>query len=238
MTQPEGERPSDGQNEERSGRVVALIPAAGRGVRLGLERPKAFVELNGRTLLARSVAAVRASGVVDEVVLVVPPELVDVVRGEHPETTVVAGGAERSDSVRAGLAAAGDADLILVHDAARALTPPSSFTAVVEALRGGRDAVVPGLPVVDTLKRVDADGTVRDTPARGTLRAVQTPQGFAADVLRRAHAGAAEATDDAGLVEALGVPVQVIDGDALAFKITAPHDLRLAKLLLAGEEIG
>ncbi len=206
------------------------------GTRLGLPRPKAFVELAGSSLLRRSIDAARASGVVDEVVVIVPAELADAVRAEFGEVTVVAGGAERSDSVRAGLAAAGDAELILVHDAARALTPPDLFVRVVTALRGDRQAVVPGLPVADTLKRVDGRGRVLSTPDRSELRAVQTPQGFAAALLRRAHAGAADATDDAGLVEALGAEVHVVPGDELAFKITTPYDLRLAELLLNREE--
>lgn len=206
------------------------------GTRLGLPRPKAFVELAGSSLLRRSIDAARASGVVDEVVVIVPAELADAVRAEFGEVTVVAGGAERSDSVRAGLAAAGDAELILVHDAARALTPPDLFVRVVTALRGARQAVVPGLPVADTLKRVDGRGRVLSTPDRSELRAVQTPQGFAAALLRRAHAGAADATDDAGLVEALGAEVHVVPGDELAFKITTPYDLRLAELLLNREE--
>ncbi|AVM01733.1 2-C-methyl-D-erythritol 4-phosphate cytidylyltransferase [Gordonia iterans] len=206
------------------------------GTRLGLPRPKAFVELAGSSLLRRSIDAARASGVVDEVVVIVPAELADAVRAEFGEVTVVAGGAERSDSVRAGLAAAGDAELILVHDAARALTPPDLFVRVVTALRGDRQAVVPGLPVADTLKRVDGRGRVLSTPDRSELRAVQTPQGFAAALLRRAHAAAADATDDAGLVEALGAEVHVVPGDELAFKITTPYDLRLAELLLNREE--
>ncbi len=206
------------------------------GTRLGLPQPKAFVELAGSSLLRRSIDAAQTSGVVDEVVVIVPAELADAVRAEFGEVTVVAGGAERSDSVRAGLAAAGDAELILVHDAARALTPPDLFVRVVTALRGGRQAVVPGLPVADTLKRVDRRGRVLSTPDRSELRAVQTPQGFAAALLRRAHAGAADATDDAGLVEALGAEVHVVPGDELAFKITTPYDLRLAELLLNREE--
>lgn len=206
------------------------------GTRLGLPRPKAFVELAGSSLLRRSIDAARASGVVDEVVVIVPAVLEHSVRAEFGEVTVVAGGAERSDSVRAGLAAAGDAELILVHDAARALTPPDLFVRVVTALRGDRQAVVPGLPVADTLKRVDGRGRVLSTPDRSELRAVQTPQGFVAALLRRAHAGAADATDDAGLVEALGAEVHVVPGDELAFKITTPYDLRLAELLLNREE--
>lgn len=201
------------------------------GVRLGRQTPKAFVELAGRTLLRRSVDAALASGVVDRLVVMVPPDLVDRTRTELPEAVVVAGGAERSDSVRAGLAAA-DTDLVLVHDAARALTPPRLFAAVVQALRDGASAVVPGLPVADTLKRVGSDGDrVLGTVDRSELRAVQTPQGFTAPILRRAHERGGDATDDAGLVEALGVPVHVVPGDDEAFKITTPFDLRIARLL-------
>lgn len=162
-----------------------------------------------------------------------PAELVDDVARDHPEVTVVAGGAERSDSVRAGLAACPEAELVLVHDAARCLTPPALFASVVAALRAGAVAVVPGLPVADTLKRVDDAGRVLDTPDRSVLRAVQTPQGFSAEVLRRAHASGGDATDDAGLVEALGEPVIVVPGDPLALKITTRFDLAVAEHLVA-----
>ncbi|GAC56889.1 2-C-methyl-D-erythritol 4-phosphate cytidylyltransferase [Gordonia hirsuta DSM 44140 = NBRC 16056] len=205
------------------------------GQRLGAGAPKAFVELDGRSLLARSVSAAQASGVIDDVVVIVPEDLVDPVRRQLPAVTVVAGGRERSDSVRAGLAAAGPADRVLVHDAARALTPPQLFVRVVQALEAGAVAVVPGLPVADTLKRVDDAECVVDTPDRAALRAVQTPQGFTAELLRRAHAEGADATDDAGLVEALGVPVQVVPGEHLAFKITTPFDLQLARFLCGPE---
>ncbi|GAA2389072.1 2-C-methyl-D-erythritol 4-phosphate cytidylyltransferase [Gordonia sihwensis NBRC 108236] len=197
--------------------------------------PKAFVELDGVTLLELSASAARRSGVVDVIVVAAPPELLDRAAALVPDAVVVPGGAERSDSVRAGLAAVPDAELILVHDAARALTPPALFASVVTALRGGADAVVPGIAVADTLKRVDADGLVRDTPDRSELRAVQTPQGFTAQVLRRAHDAQADATDDAGLVEALGIPVRVIPGDAMAFKVTTQFDLALARLITAQE---
>lgn len=197
--------------------------------------PKAFVELDGVTLLELSASAARRSGVVDVIVVAAPPELLDRAAALVPDAVVVPGGAERSDSVRAGLAAVPDAELILVHDAARALTPPALFASVVTALRGGADAVVPGIAVADTLKRVDADGLVRDTPDRSELRAVQTPQGFTAQVLRRAHDAQADATDDAGLVEALGIPVRVIQGDAMAFKVTTQFDLALARLITAQE---
>jgi 2-C-methyl-D-erythritol 4-phosphate cytidylyltransferase len=151
-----------------------------------------------------------------------------------PGVTVVVGGAERGDSVAAGLAVLdASVDLVLVHDAARCLTPPEVFARVVAALEAGAVAVVPGTPVVDTVKQVDASGRVLATPDRSALRAVQTPQGFARNVLARAHAVSSEATDDAGLVERLGEPVLVVDGDRLAFKVTTPDDLETAAHLLA-----
>lgn len=195
------------------------------------------MELGGVTLLQRSVAAAEASGVVDAIVVAVPAELVAEATELLPGVTVVAGGAERSDSVRAGLAAAPDCDLVLVHDAARALTPSALFGRVVEALKAGAAAVVPGLPVADTLKAVDGDDRVAQTVDRAPLRAIQTPQGFTAEALRQAHATAADATDDAGLLEALGTPVAVVPGEPLAFKITTPFDLRIAELLCAAGDI-
>lgn len=203
------------------------------GTRLGETVPKAFVEIDGVTLLELSADAVRASGVVDQIVVAVPAELMQRASALVPDAIVVQGGAERSDSVRAGLAAAPDAELVLVHDAARALTPPELFATVVAALRNGAAAVVPGLRVVDTLKRVDAADIVLGTADRDELRAVQTPQGFTAEVLRQAHRAGGDATDDAGLVEAAGIPVQVVPGDSMAFKITTPFDLRLARLFAA-----
>ncbi|MBJ7478156.1 MULTISPECIES: 2-C-methyl-D-erythritol 4-phosphate cytidylyltransferase [Rhodococcus] len=217
--------------------VVALVPAAGRGVRLGEKVPKAFVELGGCTMLARAVDGLRKSGAIDRVVVIVPPELVESVvadLGRAADVDVVGGGDERTDSVRAGLSAAGDADFVLVHDAARALTPPELIARVVDTLRAGSSAVIPVLPVTDTIKSVDVLGAVTGTPLRSELRAVQTPQGFSTDVLRSAYeAGDVAATDDAALVERLGVSVQTIPGDALAFKITTPLDLVLARALLS-----
>jgi 2-C-methyl-D-erythritol 4-phosphate cytidylyltransferase len=176
------------------------------------------------------------SGVVDSVVVAVPPSLTDeakLILGR--KATVVAGGANRIESVSRALAAfSRAADFVLVHDAARALTPPGLIVRVVDALRAGNSAVVPALPVSDTIKAVDANGVVLATPERAGLRAVQTPQGFATDLLLRAYrrAGAAEFTDDASLVEHLGGQVQVVDGDPLAFKITTPLDLLLAKAVI------
>ena len=216
------------------GTVIALVPAAGRGIRLAAGMPKAFVELAGTAMLVRAVEGLLAAACVDRVVVIVPGDLVaEAAALLPPAVQVVAGGAERTDSVRSGLAAAGEADYVLVHDAARALTPPALIQRVVASLRAGHGAVIPGLAVVDTIKAVDASGTVVGTPDRGALRAVQTPQGFRAALLRRAYAGTAAATDDAALVELLGEPVLVVDGDELAFKITRPLDLALATAILS-----
>ncbi|OZD04173.1 MULTISPECIES: 2-C-methyl-D-erythritol 4-phosphate cytidylyltransferase [Nocardiaceae] len=217
-----------------AGDVVALVPAAGKGLRLGHDEPKAFVCLGTDSLLKRSVDGLRASGAVDRIVVIVPVDLLDAARGlVGDDVTVVAGGRERTDSVRAGLAVIGGASVVLVHDAARALTPPALIARVVAEVRAGRPAVIPVLPVVDTVKEVDLMGAVVGTPDRASLRAVQTPQGFDADVLRRAYAAATDiSTDDAGLVERIGETVHTIVGDALAFKITTPHDLLLAEALL------
>jgi 2-C-methyl-D-erythritol 4-phosphate cytidylyltransferase len=147
---------------------------------------------------------------------------------------VVTGGSTRQASVAAALAAVGaDLDIVLVHDAARALTPPALIEAVAAAVRGGHDAVVPVLPVIDTIKQVDADEIVVATLDRSRLRVTQTPQGFRRAILAKAHAAAVDdATDDAGLVECLGIAVTCIPGDAAAMKITRPFDLALAELLL------
>lgn len=175
------------------------------------------------------------SGVVDHVVVAVPADRIE--QAEQllaGRATVVAGGANRIESVDRALAALpGTADFVLVHDAARALTPPALIARVVDALRAGNNAVVPALRVSDTIKAVDANGVVLGTPTRAGLRAVQTPQGFATDLLLRAYQRAnSESTDDASLVEQLGAQVQVIEGDPLAFKITTPLDLQLAEAVV------
>jgi 2-C-methyl-D-erythritol 4-phosphate cytidylyltransferase len=215
-----------------SGKVIAVVPAAGSGERLAAGIPKAFCEIDGRTLLECAVAGLLDSGVVDHVVVAVPADRIDEAgRLLGDRATVVAGGAERVESVRLALSALPpSAEFVLVHDAARALTPPALIVRVVDALRSGHAAVVPALPVSDTIKAVDANGVVLGTPERAGLRAVQTPQGFATDLLLRAYqrAGAADFTDDASLVEHLGGQVQVVDGDPLAFKITTRLDLLLA----------
>ncbi|MHA7650222.1 2-C-methyl-D-erythritol 4-phosphate cytidylyltransferase [Mycobacterium sp. ML4] len=223
-----------------NGHVVAVVPAAGSGRRLAAGVPKAFYQLEGQSLVERAVGGLRASGVVDTVVVAVPPDRTDqakLILGHL--ATVVAGGPTRTESVRLALSAVAESapEFVLVHDAARALTPAPLIVRVVSALRAGHGAVVPGLRLADTVKAVDANGVVLGTPQRAGLRAVQTPQGFATDVLVRAfdasgHAGSGDFTDDASLVEYIGGRVQVVDGDPLAFKITTPLDLLLAKAIV------
>ncbi|OBH38129.1 2-C-methyl-D-erythritol 4-phosphate cytidylyltransferase [Mycobacterium intracellulare] len=220
-----------------SGNVIAVVPAAGSGERLAAGIPKAFCEIAGRTLLERAVAGLLESGVVDHVVVAVPADRIDEAkRVLAGRATVVAGGPDRTRSVDLALAALPVAAAhVLVHDAARALTPPTLIARVVDALRAGHDAVVPALRLHDTIKAVDANGVVLGTPERDGLRAVQTPQGFATDLLLRAYragAGAAGFTDDASLVEHVGGQVQVVDGDPLAFKITTQLDLLLAEAIV------
>jgi 2-C-methyl-D-erythritol 4-phosphate cytidylyltransferase len=223
------------------GRVAVVVPAAGKGERLGPGAPKALRELGGFPLLVHAVRTLLAARSVDLVVVAAPPDpqgLAEVQRllADLPgDTRVVAGGASRQESVGLALAALPeDCDVVLVHDAARALTPVEVVEAVVAAVRGGAGAVIPVLPVSDTVKSVEG-GLVRATVDRSTLRAVQTPQGFRRDLLAKAHAAAdpaAPATDDAGLVEALGLPVRTVPGHAEAFKITTPFDLVLAEAVL------
>jgi 2-C-methyl-D-erythritol 4-phosphate cytidylyltransferase len=221
--------------------TVAVVPAAGSGERLAAGVPKAFFHLDGRTLVERAVSGLLESGVVDRVVVAVPADRTDqakLILGR--EATVVAGGANRSESVGRALAAFADAEdpnFVLVHDAARALTPPGVVVRVVEALRAGHSAVIPALPLSDTIKAVDANGVVLGTPERTGLRAVQTPQGFATELLLRAYQRAADVTaadftDDASLVEHIGAQVQVVDGDPLAFKITTWLDILLAQAIV------
>ena len=222
-----------------TGAVAAVVPAAGAGERLAAGLPKAFYQLDGITLVERAVEGLLDSGVVNAVVVAVPPGLTDeakLILGD--KATVVAGGANRTESVSMALSALSGAaapEFVLVHDAARALTPPRLIVRVVEALRSGHDAVVPALPLSDTIKAVDANGVVLGTPERAGLRAVQTPQGFATDLLLRAYRAypdAADFTDDASLVEHVGGQVQVVDGDPLAFKITTQLDLLLAQAIV------
>lgn len=180
---------------------------------------------------------------VDELVLVVPADQVAAVESElsvgselsSPTIRVVAGGASRQESVACGLAVLSEAvQQVLIHDAARPLVPSEVISAVLAALADGAEAVVPVLPVLDTIRQLDDAGQSIGTVDRERLRRVQTPQGFQAAVLRSAHAEATgEVTDDAALVEALGRPVRTVPGAEAAFKITTPHDLRVAELLVS-----
>lgn len=226
------------------GRTAALVPAAGRGERLGPGTPKALRSLGGAPMLVHAVHALAASRSVDLIVVAAPAGQVDEVKamlGQQElasDISVVSGGETRQDSVaRALLALPSDVDVVLVHDAARPLVPPEVITSVVSAVRRGASAVVPAVPVVDTIKQVGDHDEVVGTPDRSRLRAVQTPQGFSRRVLQAAHARADgdtdPATDDAGLVERDGVTVHVIAGHEEAFKVTRPIDLTLAEAILA-----
>ena len=278
--------------------VVAVLTAAGPGARLGAAEPKALVEVAGETLVRRAARGLLSSGVVDHVVVTSPAEHLDRFRDEVVGISalgvcgaieVVPGSSDsRQASVALGLSAAiaarPDALVVLVHDAARALTPPEVVRRVVAAVRAGHDAVVPALPVTDTVKEVAGPDRSRSrrsesghhetglyhstsnldrssaqrgrgagvqiesvvgTPDRSRLRAVQTPQGFAAAALVAAHRLGADraadearsASDDAGLIEAAGGGVVVVEGDPLAMKVTTPVDLALAEVLAAARQL-
>ena len=292
----------DAQGSQDGG-VVAVLTAAGSGTRLGASGPKALVEIAGESLVRRAARGLLSAGVVRHVVVTAPAEYLDRFEAEVAGITEVAGldgpgvsgtievvpGSpdSRQASVALGLAAAlaahPDAAVVLVHDAARALTPPEVVRRVVAAVRAGHDAVVPALPVTDTVKEVAGPDRSRShrsesghhetglyhstsnldrssaqrgrgagvqiesvvgTPDRSRLRAVQTPQGFAAAALVAAHRLGADraadearsASDDAGLIEAAGGGVVVVEGDPLAMKVTTPVDLALADVLAASRQ--
>ena len=204
-------------------RAWAIVVAGGAGARYG--GAKQFSVLGGRRLVDW---AVLAAARMCEVVLVLPEDQVGRVALDVQPGVVVAGGATRSASVRAGLAMVPDGvEVVVVHDAARPLAHPGLFAAVIQAVADGADGAVTAVPVADTLKRGAADGSVLDTVDRTGLWAVQTPQAFRLDALRAAHAGDPEATDDAGLVEANGGRVVVVPGDRRNLKVTDPADLDL-----------
>ena len=215
-------------SSQRSQKVWTIVVAGGAGTRFG--GPKQYEVIGAQRVLDWSVAAARAAS---EGVVVVVPE------ADAAREGGVAGGASRSESVRAGLAhVPDDATVVLVHDAARPFADADLFQRVVQAVIDGADAAIPGIAVADTIKQIDGDGTVVHTPPRAELTAVQTPQGFRADVLRAAHASGSEATDDAALVEAAGGRVVVVVGDAANRKITDPDDLRWARDRVAGRPEG
>jgi 2-C-methyl-D-erythritol 4-phosphate cytidylyltransferase len=213
--------------------AVGIVAAAGSGLRLGADVPKALVPLAGRPLVCWAVDTLRAGGA-SEVVVAVPPADRAAFAAALPGVLLVDGGATRTASVRAALAATTPGvDVVLVHDAARPLTPPGVVARVLAALADGARAVVPVRPVVDTMVVVDDDGLVVDTVPRAPLRRVQTPQGFDRATLTAAYATLppdADLTDDAAVVRADGVPVVTVDGDERAAKVTVPHDLATAEL--------
>jgi 2-C-methyl-D-erythritol 4-phosphate cytidylyltransferase len=221
--------------------VWAVIVAAGRGDRLGAGRPKAFVRLAGRPLLAESLERLESSDWVDAIVVVAPTDweepaiLLAEELGAGKVSACVTGGETRVDSVRTGVAEAPeDAAVLLIHDAARPLLPEAVLERVLAPLAEGWDGVVPALPVPDTVKRVRGE-TVLETLPRDELAAVQTPQAFIAPVLRAALVGAsADASDCASLVEAAGGRVCIVEGDRRLLKVTGTEDLELVERWLAG----
>lgn len=222
-------------------RVAAIVPAAGRGERLGPGAPKALRLVGGVPMLVHAVRALARARLVDVVVVAAPPGDEAEVRGvldtyEVPtEVRVVTGGETRQDSVRIALESLTDVDVVLVHDAARPLAPSQLVDDVVQAVAQGADAVVPALPVADTVKRVE-NGRVVETLRREGLYAVQTPQGFTRELLAKAHDAAVidgfAGTDDASLAERIGATVRVVPGHPEAMKVTLPHDLTTAEQVL------
>ncbi len=223
--------------------VAVIVVAAGSGTRLGHPEPKALVPLGGDTILGVALDSVLGMREPPFVVVVAPADRIDDVRERcapraaeaSVDLVVVAGGLTRQESVARGLAELPrEIEVVLVHDAARPLAPSAVFDEVAAAVEARGRGIVPGLPVVDTVKRVDGEGHVLETVDRSELAAMQTPQGFPREVLESAYAAAgADFTDDAALVAAAGVPVDVVPGDARAFKVTVPSDLHRAEQLLA-----
>jgi 2-C-methyl-D-erythritol 4-phosphate cytidylyltransferase len=250
-------------NDLGTGKYAVVIVAAGSGERLGFGMPKAKVPLGGEPMLVHAIRGALKSGVPDQICVALPRgdvELrsicetltVEMAGSNGPALELVNGGDSRSESVRAALdAVRGDITAVLIHDAARPLAPAEVYERITAALANGAKAVIPALAVVDTIKNVEpaqlGDSGLRvervqGTPARSQLRAIQTPQGFDLPTLRRAHEfaatldaeAAAEITDDAMLVEAIGEDVFVVQGSSHSLKITTPTDLLLAEALLQG----
>lgn len=214
----------------------AIIMAAGSGTRMGLGRNKVLVPVAGKSALERSVAAF--SGLVDGTIVVINPEDIEIIRGMELAAQIVSGGTTRQQSVLAGLRALpGDADIVLIHDAAR---PNISTQVILRCLLSARTfgSGVASVPVKDTIKQTGAEGYVIVTPSRDALRAAQTPQAFSAQGLRQAietlEARGETATDDAGAMEAVGLPVRLVDGDYTNIKLTTPEDMRMLEALFGG----
>lgn len=235
-------------------RLGVIVVAAGQGARLGAGVPKAFVSLGGRTLLDHAIVTVTALAEGGQLVLVVPEDRAAAALARASESalsesgwsvSVVAGGRERHESVRFGIEALlPSIETVLVHDAARPLASANLFTRVIAEVRHCGEAVVPGIPVADTLKRVAVDGVVHETVPRADLVAVQTPQGFPRELLEAAHSGLRERTrdgadtsptDDAEVVQQAGGRVRIVPGELRAHKLTTPGDAEmLAALWHAG----
>ena len=218
-------------------KTAAIIAGAGSGHRLGAQLPKALVKLLDKTLVEHAVAAL--APVAELIIVTAPAGFEDKFKellGD--QITVITGGVLRSDSIRIALEKIpSNYEFVLVHDAARAIASTELAKNILSELVKGEQAVIPALDVVDTIKEVDAGGYVRSTPDRSKLRAVQTPQGFVKSVLAHAHSSAEDATDDAALVEAIGIKVKVIAGEERALKITTKSDLtRAVQILLPNTE--
>lgn len=235
-----------------SGHVAAVIAGAGSGTRLGAQVPKALVELGGVPLIVHAIRGVNEAGI-DDVVVTIPPGRVareqfgEALEAGGASARLVVGGTTRQGSVANGLSVVGS-EFVLIHDAARALTPVAMIDRVVTALKAGHDAVVPALAVTDTIKEVGPTQTagelvvepVARTLNRSVLRAMQTPQGFRTDLVREAHRLGAEmsaneassAPDDAALIETMGEPVVLVEGSPEALKVTTPWDLVVAEMVL------
>jgi 2-C-methyl-D-erythritol 4-phosphate cytidylyltransferase/2-C-methyl-D-erythritol 2,4-cyclodiphosphate synthase len=212
--------------------VAVIIPAGGSGERLGAKIPKALVQLGGKTLIEHAVA--RMAPIANQIIVAAPAgyeESFQEILGS--EVTVITGGLTRTQSVKKALPHVDkENEYILVHDAARALASTELAMRVIDSLRAGEKAVIPGLAVSDTIKRIDGDNYVTKTPTRSKLRAIQTPQGFTRKLLIKAHTSSDDVTDDAGLVEDRGVDVKVIAGEERALKITTMQDLSNAERML------
>ncbi len=224
--------------------VAALIVAAGQGLRMGSDRRKQYLDLAGRPILAHTVEAFCAVSEVDLILLAVPAEEIDYCRNRiirslagTKQIRLVPGGERRQDSVRNGLASLGaDGPIVLIHDGVRPLVRPSLIVACIEGARKW-GACIPALEVTDTLKKADGTGTILHTVPRGGLYAAQTPQAFQTELILQAHRRAVQegwqATDDASLVERMGIAVHIIPGSRSNIKITLPEDLQWANMLLA-----
>lgn len=221
--------------------LSAIIAAAGSGERLGGKTPKALIKLGQQTLLDHAIDLMRPFAT--QIIVVAPAthsEKVATLYAKDESLVVVAGGSSRSISVRNAISVlAKQIDYVLIHDAARALTPAVVVQRVIDELKRGADGVIPVLPVIDTIKEVLGDKVVR-TVDRTSLQRVQTPQGFKTNIIVDAHAAAkrdnVEGTDDASLVERMGIKISVVPGDEQAFKITTPFELELARRFSAEQQ--